>query len=77
MLFKCSMCDELTHVKDKRLVWCKSREVCESCFMGYDWDETCEDCFEADMDEEQSRPAFFKPPYKPEADWPGGWITVS
>jgi hypothetical protein len=37
----------------------------------------CEECFEAYMDEEQSRPAMFKPPYKPEPDWPGGWVTIA
>jgi hypothetical protein len=36
----------------------------------------CDFCFEAYMDEEQSRPAMFKPPYTPEPVWPGGWINI-
>ena len=42
-----------------------------------EWEESDYIDFEAYMDEMQSRPEFFQPPYKPEADWPGGWITVS
>jgi hypothetical protein len=30
--------------------------------------------FEFYMDEQSH---FFKPPYKPEPDWPGGWVTVA
>jgi hypothetical protein len=51
---------------------CLSRAAWEDESTDFNEDEAID--FEFTMDEQSS---WYKPPYKPEPDWPGGWVTVA